>query len=193
MDIEQYKGEFLEAFARAKRLGYDQGDISYASCSNKLLVGRTLDSLVALFQKALGSMEPEMVAGNCLSISLLLKNLIEDELNLKSYFTLGSFHMSGKSSFEFSEDELKQWIQHGIPDFSNIDIHAWLTLESLEVIDATIATTIGIACNVPEAVGRVIHDLPSDLNGDLSFHPVIVGAEILPDIGAAEIFRMYYW
>ena len=137
-------------------------------------------------------MTPEIVAGNCLNISLLLKNLIEDELNLKSYFTLGSFRMSGKSSFEFTENELKQWIQYGIPDFANINIHAWLTLESLEIIDATIATTIGIACNIPEAVGGVIHDLPSDLSGDLSFHPVVVGAEILPDIGAAQVFGLYY-
>jgi hypothetical protein len=188
MDIEQYKGEFLEAFARAKRLGYDQGNVSSASFSNKLLVGKTRDSLGTLFQRVLGSMTPEIVAGNCLNISLLLKNLIEDELNLKSYFTLGSFQLCGKSSFEFTEDELKHWIRHGIPDFANIDIHAWLTLESLEIIDATIATTIGVTCNDPEAVGGVILDLPSDLSEGLSFHPVVVGAEILPDIGAAEVF-----
>jgi hypothetical protein len=38
----------------------------------------------------------------------------------------------------------------------------------------------------------VIQDLPSDLSGDLSFHPVVVGAEILPDIGAAKVFDLYY-
>ena len=191
MDIEQYKKEFIEAFARAKRLGNDQGDISYASFSSKLLAGSTLESLLTLLQKVLGSMTPETVAGNCLNVSLLLKNLIEDELNLKTYFTLGSFRMSGKSSFEFTENELKQWIQYGIPDFANIDIHAWLTLESLEIIDATIATTIGIACDVPDAVGGLIYGLPSDISVDLSFHPVVVGAEILSDIGAAKAFGLY--
>jgi hypothetical protein len=188
MNIEQYKSEFLEAGARAKRLGYDPGNISSSYFYKKFLVGRTLDSFVALLPKVFREMNPQMVAGNCGNISLALQNYIEDELHLKSYFTLGYFKLNGKSSFEFTEDDLKQWIQSGVPDFFNINIHVWLTLESLEIIDATIATSIGIACNIPDAIGGIIHELPSDLKGDLSFHPVIIGAEILTDIGAAIQF-----
>jgi hypothetical protein len=190
MDIEQYKTKFLEACGRAKRLGYDQGDISSSSFSKKLLVGRTRDSLETLFHKVLGPKQPEMIAGNCLGINLLLKSHIENELHLKTYFTLGSFQMDGKRIFEFTEDDIKLWLQSGVPDITKIDIHAWLTLESLEIIDATLPTSWGIICDSPELVGGIIHEHPSELRGNVSFHPVIVGHEILPDIGAIAMFGL---
>ena len=52
---------------------------------------------LATFHKTLFSV---LLSSFVLYLGLLLKNLIEDELNLKIYFTLGSFRMSGKSSFE---------------------------------------------------------------------------------------------
>jgi hypothetical protein len=187
MNPNQYKIEFLEASERANRFGYKRPDMSNFIECDEILVGETFDSLLLLVGKKLSSTTPEVIAGNCLNVNRLLYKCIEEDLNLQNYFTLGYIKIEGKTSFEFTEEDLSKWIKYGIPNFCQINMHAWLTFESLEILDTTLPTSFALSNNMPNEAGGIIHGYPKDLYGDLSFHPVILGSDVLFDIGLPTI------
>jgi hypothetical protein len=187
MNLAQYKVEFLEAHKRARQLGYHSDDISNFTEREDILTGEIFDSLLRLIRRKAVSMQPEMFAGQCLNVNMFMQECIEKELGLKSYFTLGYVRAGDKTLFEFTERDLKAWLQSGIPDFLKINMHAWLTFESSESLDITLATSFALANNNPDGIGGIIHGNPKDLYNGLSFHPVILGKEVLFDIGLPTI------
>ncbi|KMZ11842.1 hypothetical protein BHUM_03135 [Candidatus Burkholderia humilis] len=64
-----------------------------------------------------------------------------------------------------------------------LELHAWLTLPSREIIDLTLSTTLGIVRNLPELVGRAAFIHPNDLVGNHSYHPQVLGEDYLRRIG----------
>ncbi|EMX4958083.1 TPA: hypothetical protein QHC21_002963 [Raoultella planticola] len=63
-----------------------------------------------------------------------------------------------------------------------MDIHAWLTLPSYEIIDLTLSTTFAINNNQPENAGIFIAKKADDVTG-LIYRPMLVGDEYLKQIG----------
>jgi hypothetical protein len=192
MNNEQYKEEFLEANERAKRLGYAREVISIVE-QESMLTGDNLKSIFGSIEEIMTSKNPKDVAGNCLPVNMLLHKYMEEELNIKSYFTLGYIKKDNETVFKFSEQDLKNWIEHGIPDPLNINMHAWLTFQSLEILDITLATSIALSCDNLDFLGVVLHGFPEDVckaTLNTSFHPVFIGESILFDIGLPMITKI---
>jgi hypothetical protein len=71
-----------------------------------------------------------------------------------------------------------------------MNVHAWLTLPSMEIIDATLATTMAIAQGRPEQGGGVVMGHADGFTG-FAYRPMLVGADslqragLLVELGAA--------
>lgn len=65
-----------------------------------------------------------------------------------------------------------------------LELHAWLTLPSREIIDLTLATTLGIVRDEPDLLGRFAFIHPDDLVDNQSYHPQLLGDAYLRRIGA---------
>lgn len=70
-------------------------------------------------------------------------------MGILSYFTIGSVALEGKEVYRQTEDSLEHLISDGI-DFRAADLHAWLTLPSIEIIDMTFPTSYGVINNKKE-------------------------------------------
>lgn len=190
MNNQEYKNKLIEACERVKTLGYPVQDISQNSFQlDAFFVGEKMNLLTNLLTATLGRLEPESLQGNCINVSLLIQKLIATEFNLKSYLTMGYIMLEDKKFFEFSENDIETWLQDGISDLFNINIHAWLTLESLEIIDVTFPTTISLIWDVPELLGQIICNQPGEIKTDMNFYPVIIGQAILPAFGIPPIYK----
>jgi hypothetical protein len=64
----------------------------------------------------------------------------------------------------------------------NMNIHAWLTLPSTEIIDVSLATTMGIVQKRPEMLGLAITRPADELNG-MAYKPMLVGDGFLRKTG----------
>lgn len=181
MDDNQYQEEFFAACERTRRLGYSAETVSFND--KRFAAGTGLAQIAAMLQKLFGSTTPERIGNNCVEINEILHDYINEYNLFRAYFTIGYFRIDGDYKFKFSETDLQRWLADGhTGTAAGLNLHAWLTLESLELIDATLPTSVGLSSKDSRLLGSVITCRPSELNGDLTFHPMIVGADIIGDI-----------
>lgn len=139
--------------------------------------------LPALILENFGAISVEEVSGRCFEIHARLKNVIERILECTAYFTLGNVFVGNDRVFEVKHEELKKLLTDGISS-SKLNMHAWITLNSMEILDFSIASTYAIAKGTNEGIGSVIANHPDDLSGGLKYVPMIIGDEFLYKIGA---------
>lgn len=183
MNLEQYKNEFIAAQQRSAKFGLSPDPLHFSQ--TKFLTDEHILRFANVLQNYFNQYNHyREVAHNCLNINLALHSILNDELNLRNHFTLGYINDGTHDFFKFSESDLNEWVKTGIPDPYNANLHAWLTLDSMEIIDATFGTTLAVLTDDETSVGGIIHCLPSEFAGELQFHPMAVGSEILFKIGA---------
>lgn len=180
-----YEARFLEAIERSERLGFAPPMITTTQphVLNKASVQKAILDLMVDY---LGNPpNPRMLIGTCLATHMNLRGTLEKIVNTKAFFTLGHVRVGNSHYHEFSENDVVNWMKHGIPDLSEFKGHAWLTLPSMEIVDFTFtptATSISMRDTGDVCVGAIA-DYPSNLN-NMDYHPVIVGEDIVSKIGA---------
>ena len=80
--------------------------------------------------------------------------------------------------FYQSEASLKKLLTEGI-NGNTINLHTWLTLPSMEILDFTLPTTLGKISGNKEMYGKTIIKHPSKLTNNMEYHPLLVGEEFL--------------
>lgn len=87
--------------------------------------------------------------------------------------------LNGENVYYQTEDSLTRILSEGL-DVSSANLHAWLTLPSMEIIDMIFPTSYGVINNKkPSELGGVIIKHASELTGGMSYHPMIIGTEFL--------------
>jgi hypothetical protein len=133
------------------------------------------------------------VAFHCSVHSIVLQKEIEKLLRTETLLTSGYFEFRGKTAFHHSIDQLNDWVKQKA-SFSKREIHVWLTLPSLEVIDITaLASLLKVNDKILGVdLGHVnyqncIIGRPDDLEGDHSIihKPQFVGFDFLRAVGMA--------
>lgn len=114
---------------------------------------------------------------------------LEKALGLALTYTIGYINLGDRLAFHTPIERLKQILDRGLPIHGEMNLHAWLTLPSHEIIDLTLATTYGIANNIPKLLGSAAFIHPSDMVGGQSYHPQLVGEDFLQRIGAMRDLR----
>ena len=106
----------------------------------------------------------EHIAGMCMQITHELVEFLQGA-GIDAIYTLGWMSYRDHAVYHFDGDEVRRWMREGIPDRHKVDVHAWATLPSAEIIDPSWLSTVGIVQNKRELIGAVIIADPGE-------HPV---------------------
>lgn len=84
-----------------------------------------------------GLFDLSKIKGTCLQCHSKMQNILLNEIGLKTELTIGYVNMFGQDFYKFEniEDIKERPTDH--PLVKKIDIHVWLTLPSLEILDFT--------------------------------------------------------
>ena len=143
---------------------------------------KALNEFPFIIRDSLGDLGFEDVVAQCLSIHYRLVPVIEEWLGCPALFTLGWVDTGTESGmFRFDEVFIAEKLKSGHSGGS-VNMHAWLTLPSMEIIDVSLATSIGVFQKRPEMYGMAITKYADELRG-MAYKPMLVGEDFLRKTG----------
>ena len=133
-------------------------------------------------QQGLGDFDFSDVVGQCLAMHFQLVPVLEKWLGCPVLYTIGWVDIgTDRGMFRFDEDFIAEKLHSGHSG-SSVNIHAWLTLPSMEVIDLTLPTSVAVLQNLPHGYGSVIAKHADDLDG-MAYKPMLIGSDFLRKSG----------
>ena len=176
--VYSYQKEFQEALTRTDKLGFI---IPKWNFEDRLLHSNNsrekISNILNNFLKS-QEMSYEDLACECIFVHTKISELIANEIDCKSLITIGWFYDEriNKSCYEFTEEEFKYFTSDRSQKLPGFDVHVWITLDSGEIIDFTLLTTIGkIDGNF--APGTTLMCRPEEPECFIKYHPMVVGEE----------------
>jgi len=131
------------------------------------------------------------VAHHCIHHTLANLERLQEILHCDLLITIGYVDYLGKSNYLHDETVILSWIKSSPQQLTSREIHVWLTLPTLEIIDPTIiASFLHVNSNIlgPDVKDyrNLIFGRPDDLSGEncIIHKPQFVGLEFLNNIGA---------
>ncbi|SEJ77353.1 pentapeptide repeat-containing protein [Pseudomonas sp. NFR16] len=122
------------------------------------------------------------LSGKCLDVALSLREPLETIFDVPLTLTLGYVRFENQAVFHTPEGKLKQMLKQNLT-LQAVNIHAWLTLPSHEIIDLTFFTSVGVRYQQPNYIGLACLGHSDDMGEDLSYHPQLVGDGFLWQTG----------
>ena len=185
--MSNYQGLFEEAVRRTARVGAVAPSVTYAAGRN-YLSQEAYDRFPYYVQKAIGDLDFPDVVAQCLSIHYRLKEPLEEFFGCNVFYTIGWVeHQTGRNMLEFDEHYAEQLLVKKHRPGGTVNMHAWLTLPSMEIIDVALATSIGFAQDRPEMYGAVVAKHADELTGGMAYRPMLVGEDYLLKTGLAKV------
>lgn len=126
----------------------------------------------------------ERIAGRCLEITYALVEFLASA-GVSSLYTLGWMSFAGHPVYHFTQDDVRRWINQPAHNHDKIDMHAWVTLTSGEIIDPSWLSTVGIVRDRRDLIGAVIIAEPAQPTSH-QYHPVTIDTAILRRIGLLD-------
>ena len=182
-----YEERFDQALKRSKVWGLAPS--SFSRTQERFASERNLKVFQQVVEAHLCHYHAEEVSQQCFAVTLMLKAPLEEALGVPLTFTLGYVEYNSCNVYHSSHQELKTMLKKGVPSPA-LNLHAWLTLPSHEVIDMTFGTTYGVVNQIPSVIGRMCFLHPDDMTADMQYHPQLVGEDYLERIGATHILLM---
>ena len=176
-----YNQEFDEAVERTKDFGLVVPSIMPVP-PNRFFTKETMQELMKSIFKTIGRPSPEEMTAQCFEITHGIKLIIDDFFKTTSIFTLGWVEEPSNCLCKYTEEQLKNLLVNGIVN-TNIGLHAWITMPSMEIFDATINTKIAIASKKPELLYAIAARHVDDLAEGFAYHPMLLGDDYLNRLG----------
>ncbi|MHB8346003.1 MAG: hypothetical protein ACYDHM_02270 [Acidiferrobacterales bacterium] len=135
----------------------------------------------------------EALVNQCLNVHRFLQDEIAGIIGARPVLTVGGVEQDdGYPLFGFSRKDFEEWSARGAPDISKMQIHAWLTLPSLEIIDLTFVASATVAMtgvySWPYPVcGLLIAQRWQDFQG-IVYSPVALGDNIPEKLRLPQVF-----
>lgn len=188
-----YFKDLTAAWKRSKSFNFETTKPKH--CSTRYLTDQNMSRIIESIREEFGVLGPTDLVQQCFGLHFMLMELIQDVLSCPVYFTLGAVEIEKGKPFVFhlSEDDVKDLVRGGLkrPD---LNLHAWLTLPSMEILDLSLPTSLNALLGWDNIEpGSVISGHADELSGDLRYHPLLVGEDFLRKIGALVEFREYQW
>lgn len=180
-----YKKEFEGAVERTKSFGLNCPSVSYQD--GRLLTPELMSGFTQAFQKNIGEPSVEDVVAQCLSFHFRLLEPMSKIVGMPCQFTIGYVETSERLMFHQTEDDLLNILNNGINE-PTLNIHAWLTLPTMEIIDLSLPTSYAVINNHKDGIGGVIAQHPDELTDGMKYHPMLVGEDFLIKSGAITGF-----
>ena len=134
------------------------------------------------------------LSSTCLIVHSGLVEAVEEFFRCKAYLTIGPVTTPKGKLYPLSEEQVRQWMTVGV-DASKVNLHAWITLDSMEILDMTLFPTIADVSGKPELARPIATqpdllpraqpqgDDPATLPNGLRYEPFVVGQTFLERLG----------
>ena len=181
MISSNYATEWAAAVERTKRFGLDVPSHE-VQLTKQYLTDERQPEFPYVVQRGLGDLDFSDVVAQCMAIHYRLAPVIQEWLGCPVLYTLGWIDDGTDTGmFKFDDDFIADKLKNGHAG-GTVNLHAWLTLPSMEVIDMALATTIAVINKMPEGYGRVLARPADGLDG-MAYKPMLVGPDFLRETG----------
>jgi len=182
--VATYFDEFVEAQQRTAKFNLASPKIQEPT--KRLLTPAKLAQFPSVVRDAVGELSLNEVVAQCLSIHFRLQRPLEEFFDVPIIFTIGYVYTPPSYLFRQTEAELLKLLQDGMRG-PQVNLHAWLTLPSMEIIDLSLATSIAVIHKNKEGLGGVFASHADELKHGLRYHPMLLGTDYLERIGALQL------
>lgn len=179
-----YMRAFKQAIRRTERIGLSvppfeprQGALLNEAALRDLAVAT--GDLVSRFGG-----DPRILAGQCLAMNVEFEELASEVLGIDAVFTIGAVRGTRGPMFGMPARKMTAIVRNG-PASPLLNLHAWLTLPTYEIVDITLMTSMAVATGRDELTGHIVADHPANLRSDLRYRPTLVGTDFLFRTGLA--------
>lgn len=184
-----YANEWVAAVERSQRFGLSVPG-HQVEPGKRYLDAQRLADFPHVMQKGLGQIRPDDLVLQCMSIHMRMAPVVEEWLGCPAIYTLGWIDDgTPRGMFKFDEEFIATKLQTGHKG-GTLNLHAWLTLPSMEIIDVSLATTIAVVQKLSSGRGAVMAGNPDYYRG-FAYKPMLAGAEFLFKTGVAVEFNVY--
>ncbi|WP_339492857.1 hypothetical protein [Pseudomonas sp. EA_15y_Pfl2_R67] len=175
-----YVKEFADALKRTR--SWHLSPPEFGSSSNRYLSEDATVEIGRRWQDIYRGHAPEVFAGKCFEVAGTMQKPLEDILGVPLAFTLGYVKFHGRPVFHTPTKKLKPMLKQNLA-LQAVNLHAWLTLPSHEIIDLTFFTTVGVHQQTPDYIGMACIGHSNEIQDFLSYHPQLVGDGFLKKTG----------
>ena len=183
-----YADELLKAKERTSRFGLRSPKFELSS-QRFLSQQKKSEFPYAVFE-AVGELNVDEVVAQCFSIHYRLKAPLEKFFQQKMIYTVGYVSIDHETMFYQSESDLQYLLDNGMSS-PKINLHAWLSLPSCEIIDVSLPTSIAVIKGLTEGKGGVIASHADELINGARYHPMLLGEDYFRKIGVFIEFNTY--
>lgn len=185
----RYINEWAAAIERSKRFGLELPP-GEAHPESRYLTDARQAEFPYVVQRGLGDLDFPDVVAQCMSIHYRLLPVLQEWLGCPVFYTLGWVDDGTDTGmFKFDDAFVADKLQNGHRD-STADIHAWLTLPSMEIIDVSLVTTLAVLKGWSEGHGAVLAKHADEITG-MSYKPMLVGPDFLRKSGLLREWGVY--
>ncbi|PTV49422.1 hypothetical protein [Acinetobacter pittii] len=133
------------------------------------------------------NLTPDLLMAQCLGIHYVLKPYVDKYYNVESVITIGHIERKagGKVFYEPMEKRVT-YLSQPLDVTKPTNIHVWLTLPTLEILDFTFPTTMAHVLGRKDLEGGIIGQHGDDDN-DHFYKPEFVGVEFLYKAGLIRL------
>lgn len=125
--------------------------------------------------------------GQCVKWSHALRPHVERALGIPILLTFGQVYNGQRSYFNPSLPDLERWYRDGFAahDFegrTGMNLHAWWTLPSGEIVDITLWSTLSAVWKKPEYLGAITGGWPDEIAPSPTYLPLVVGDDYIETV-----------
>jgi hypothetical protein len=184
-----YTEEFRKAIGRTSELGLEIPPVVFQS--ERLCTDESVIAIIDMLVKKLGHADGTInLIGQCLNVHWNIRQDVESICSCSTHLTIGYIQENEDKYFEFSYNDVEDWLKNGI-DLNKVRLHAWLTLDSMEILDFTWPSTRAKISRSTSGQGGVITKHPDELVNGLQYHPLVVCNDFPIKIKAVHGFVLH--
>lgn len=184
-----YYTEFNQAIERTQKLSLELPSIEFSQ--QKYLSKEMHDQLPYILYNTFGELDLNEVSQQCMSLHLRIKEPLSQFFGVNFMYTLGYIHYPPNDIFKTDESQLISMLSQELNSLE-LNMHAWLTLPSMEILDFSLITTLALHYGWDYGHGGVITGLSDELKHGIRYHPLLVGNDFLRKIGAQKDFSVFF-
>ena len=185
MTTAQYRTLFDAALERGRKHGFSVPSVG-PTVENLAFDDPDDATMIRVVNRLLERYDGNSLVGACIHASYFMQPAIEDIVGMPTYFTLGAVEAFGKELYRFDDHQLQQWLRHGLPQPAR-NIHAWLTLPTMEIVDLTYLVTLkAVVPHLPIEHGIPVMGRVERVQG-VTWRPILVGDDVVQRLRAVAL------
>ncbi|STQ90032.1 hypothetical protein [Iodobacter fluviatilis] len=188
-----YHLAFIEARERTINFGLEVDSISFKKqtfLSDMESASKLAQALSEFYFE--NKIRADDVAGQCWRINIFIKIFLEEYFGVPLVLTIGYIEdYPNNVYYKMTEAEIAELLNS--PEGHNgnyaANLHVWLTLPSMEILDVSFMTSFGKVNNKPELLGTVVYGPPEKLSTpNFNYKPMVLGEHFINRVGLNNAF-----